>query len=147
MCDSTGGDWSVNEVLNGIMGSDVAIGIIPTGTANDLASYYRLPCNIEKACDIILKRRIHRADLILVNNRYFITAGGLGFSSEVANIVNTIKNQPFLGKNFVISPDAVNDDGIFNVCLIKNSKTRAGKLSILIKVLTGRHIYFPSVKM
>ena len=198
---AVGGDGTVNEVLNGIVGSDVAMGIIPTGTANDLASYYRLPRNIENACDIILQRRILRADLILVNNRYFITAGGLGFPSEVASIVNrfksrsragillgqilasklyifasflaifkehhqnllkvcwngssltsdtlslTINNQPFLGKNFVISPDAVNDDGIFDVCLIENSKTRAGILSILIKVLVGKHIYSSSVKM
>ena len=198
---AVGGDGTVNEVLNGIVGSPIALGIIPTGTANDLATYYRLPRNIEKACDIILKRQIHRADLILVNNRYFITAGGLGFPSDVASIATSIKsrsaagrlfgrilssklyiiasllavfkaknqnllkvrwngsslisdalsltvnNQPFLGKNFVISPEAVNDDGIFDVCLIKNSKTRVGILSILIKVLAGSHIYSSSVKM
>ncbi len=198
---AVGGDGTANEVLNGIVGSPIALGIIPTGTANDLATYYRMPRNIEKACDIILKHNIHCADLILVNNRYFITAGGLGFPSDVANIATSIKsrstvgrlfgrilssklyiiasllaifkaknqnllkirwngsslisdalsltvnNQPFLGKNFVISPEAVNDDGIFDVCLIKNSKTRVGILSILIKVLAGSHIYSSSVKM
>src|SRR6266513_2060535 len=32
-----GGDGTVNEVLNGITGADVALGIIPLGTANDFA--------------------------------------------------------------------------------------------------------------
>lgn len=198
---AVGGDGTVNEVLNGLVGTPVALGIIPTGTANDLATHYRLPRNIEKSSDIILRHRIHRTDLIQVNNRYFITAGGLGFPSEVASIATSIKsqskagrilgqilssklyviasllailkakhqnflkvrwngsaitsdvfsltinNQPFLGKDFVITPDAVDDDGIFDVCLIKNSKTRAGKVSILMKVLSGTHIHSSSVKM
>ena len=198
---AVGGDGTVNEVLNGLVGTPVALGIIPTGTANDLATHYRLPRDIEKSCDIILQHRIHRADIIQVNNRYFITAGGLGFPSEVARIATSIKsqsragrlfgqilssklyvfasllailkrkhqnllkvrwngstiasdifsltinNQPFLGKNFVITPEAVDDDGIFDVCLIKNSKTRAGKVSILMKVLSGTHIHSSSVKM
>ena len=93
-----GGDGTVNEVINGLVGSDIVMGIIPTGTANDLASYYRLPHNIEKACDIVLQRRIHRADLISVNNRYFITAGGLGFPSEVARIAASIKSRNRTGR-------------------------------------------------
>jgi len=198
---AVGGDGTINEVLNGIAKTDIALGIIPSGTANDLATYYRLPTRIEKAIDIILKQRIHRADLIRVNNKYYITAGAIGFPSEVAKIATSIKsrstagrilgkilssklyllssllaifkskhqnllkirwkgnafvsdvlsltinNQPFLGKDFVISPDAVDDDGIFDVCLIENSKTRIGIISILIKVLTGRHPSSPSVKM
>lgn len=198
---AVGGDGTIHEVLNGIVGSTVVLGIIPRGTANDLASYYSLPGNVEKACEIILQRRVHCADVIQVNNRYFITAGGMGFPSDVAIIANTIKsrnragrflrnilasklyilaslwailkakhqnflkvrwngtssslntlsltinNQPFLGKNFLISPGATNDDGKLDVCWIKNSKTRVGILSILLRVLSGRHGDSPAVKM
>ncbi len=198
---AVGGDGTINEVLNGIVNTDIALGIIPSGTANDLATYYCLPTKIEKAIDVILKQRIHRADLIRVNSKYYITSGAIGFPSEVAKIATSIKsqrtagrilwkilssklyflasllaifkskhqnllkircngsvftsdalsltinNQPFIGKDFVISPDAVDDDGIFDVCLIGNSKTRTGIISILIKVLTGRHTSSPLFKM
>ena len=56
-------------------------------------------------------------------------------------------NQPFLGRNFLMAPAAVNNDGLFDVCLIKNIKNRLGILLIIIKVLAGRHIYSSSIKM
>ena len=198
---AVGGDGTVNEVLNGIVGTDVVLGIIPTGTANDLASLYHIQTNVAKACDIILERRLHRADVIGVNGWYYLTTGGVGLPCEVASIANTIKrsgmigkrltqilgsklyilavlcalvkkntrrnlltlpwngcsirvdalsfmmnNQSFLGKKFLMSPGAVNDDGMFDICLIENSKSRVQILSLLIQVRTGRHIYSPSVK-
>jgi diacylglycerol kinase (ATP) len=196
-----GGDGTVNEVLNGMVGSDAALGIIPTGTANDLASYFCLPGKMEALCDVILRRYVHLTDLIRVNNRYYITAGGVGFPGTVAGIANAIKsrskpgkllaallshklyilavlwailgsdyhnrirvsrygkmvycdalslmiqNQPFLGNNFLMAPGAVNDDGMFDVCLIANAHSRLYIFSILLKVLTGRHLHSPRVMM
>ena len=198
---AVGGDGTVNEVLNGMVGTDVVLGIIPTGTANDLASYFCLPRNIEAACDVILRRHVHQTDLIRVNKRYYITAGGVGFPSLVAGIANEMKsrsrtgrflskllstklyilavliailrsnyhhlikisqnghminydvlslminNQPFLGKNFLMAPGAINDDGMFDVCLIVNANSRLYTLWLLLKVLTGRHIHSPLVRI
>jgi diacylglycerol kinase family enzyme len=56
-----------------------------------------------------------------------------------------INNQPFLGKKFQMAPGAINNDGLLDICLIKNSKTRAQILFILSKVLNGSHIHSPSV--
>ena len=44
-----------------------------------------------------------------------------------------------------MSPGAVNNDGRFDVCLIGNPRNRLQVLSILLKVLTGKHIYSSSV--
>jgi diacylglycerol kinase (ATP) len=95
---AVGGDGTVSEVLNGIVGSDVALGIIPTGTANDLASLYDLPTDIESACDVIRKRHVTQIDLISVNDQYYVTAGGVGFPCEVANLANTIKRYGRIGQ-------------------------------------------------
>jgi diacylglycerol kinase (ATP) len=192
---AVGGDGTINEVLNGIVNRNVVLGIIPMGTANDLASLYQISSNIESACNVILERHIHQSDLISVNGRYFVTAGGLGLPADVTVKANTIKqnntvgklmlkllgskiyvlvvllvllqnqkgrqyvqvhtngyshvmdtlslmvgNQPFLGKNFLMTPEAKNDDGLFDICWIKNSKTRMEVFSILLKVLTGKHV-------
>jgi diacylglycerol kinase (ATP) len=196
-----GGDGTVNEVLNGIVGTDLALGIIPTGTANDLACLYHIPSDVARACDAILEQCLVLADVICVNQRYYITAGGMGLPCEVVRLANRIKlsgvvgkllgqilgsriyvfaalfalakknkrghfvdvrwdgrslsidslalmvdNQPFLGRNFLMSPEAVNNDGLFDVCLIENSKSRVQILSILMKVLTGSHVNSASVR-
>lgn len=197
-----GGDGTVNEVVNGIVGSSIAVGIIPTGTANDLASLYRIPNDLVKACKIIREGHVTEIDAINVNGWYYVTAGGMGFPCEVAGIANKVKrsgtagkllarllgskvyalamlgalpnknarqhslsidncdtgaetvdvfallvaNQPFLGRNFIISPGAVNNDGQFDVCLIKNTRSRTNIMSIVEKTFTGKHIHAPFVK-
>jgi YegS/Rv2252/BmrU family lipid kinase len=198
---AVGGDGTIREVVNGVLGSRVAIGIIPAGTANDLAAYYHLPGEIDKAGDIILARKVRPADAIQVNGEYYITAGGLGLPSEVAHMANwiksrggfgrflgrflssqlymvialwmvlvksrrrnsvvvrsngrivamdilslTINNQPFLGKNFLVSPGAANDDGQLDVCLIQKPKGRLRTLMVVLKALSGKHVDLPCVR-
>ena len=197
---AVGGDGTINEVLNGIIGSDMVLGIIPTGTANDLAELYGIPKDPQKACEVILKQHLCNADIIEVNDHYYITAGGLGFPSDIIRISNWMKhrnitgkllsqllgskiyilavvyalikkkrgknflkvnwngssiysdslslmlnNQPFLGKNLLMSPGAVNNDGRFDVCLIGNSRSRFQILSILLKVIFGKHVSSSSI--
>lgn len=45
-----------------------------------------------------------------------------------------------------MSPGAVNNDGILDICLIENSNTLTKTLSVILKVLVGKHIYSPRVK-
>jgi YegS/Rv2252/BmrU family lipid kinase len=197
---AVGGDGTINEVLNGIACTDVTLGIIPTGTANDLASYYGIPKDPAKACEIILQQHLQSVDVIEVNDHYYVTAGGLGFPSDVIRITNWMKhrnimgkllsqllgskiyilaviyalmkkkrgknflkaswngsfvcadslslmlnNQPFLGKHLLMSPKALNSDGRFDVCLIGNSRSRFQILSILLKVIFGKHVHSSSV--
>jgi len=196
-----GGDGTVNEVLNGIAGTNIKLGIIPTGTANDLATLYHIPTDVAGACDVILENNLSCLDLICVNGRYYVTSGGIGLPGEVVRIANKIKlkslvgrfvgqflgsriyllavlcallkkskqghlmdiqwedcslnmdplafmvdNQPFLGRDFLISPGAINNDGLLDICLIKNSKSRIQTFTLLFKVRKGSHIHLPSVR-
>jgi YegS/Rv2252/BmrU family lipid kinase len=88
-----GGDGTVHEVLNGLVGSSVRLAIIPTGTANDLASYFGLPGDIEKACRVVQGGIAQPTDVIQVNDRFYITAGGVGFPSDVAGVASLIKRK------------------------------------------------------
>jgi YegS/Rv2252/BmrU family lipid kinase len=93
-----GGDGTFHEVVNGIIGSSVLLAIVPAGTANDLASYLSFPNDVARACDAIRQGVVRPTDIIQVNERYFITAGGIGFPSEVAALANAIKSKTRIGR-------------------------------------------------
>lgn len=86
-----GGDGTINEVLNGIVGSDITLAIIPSGTANDLASYYHIPRDIKTALDIIRAGKIRSVNALKVNHRYYLTIGGTGLAAEVVELANRLR--------------------------------------------------------
>lgn len=86
-----GGDGTINAVVNQLAGSDVSLGIIPAGTANDLATHLGIPKDVGKACAIIRRGTVREMDLVEINGRYFITAGGMGVVSDTAVGVNKLK--------------------------------------------------------
>lgn len=95
----SGGDGTINTVVN-IMASrgiDLPLGIFPFGTANDLASYLKIPKDVRKCCNIITEGKIRRVDIGKVNDRYFINVCSAGLLSDISYKTDTnMKNA--LGK-------------------------------------------------
>ncbi len=81
---AVGGDGTVNEVAGGLAGSGVTMGIIPMGSGNGLARELKIPLNIKKAIEIIIKGKDKPVDIWQMNNRSFLCAAGLGFDAAVA---------------------------------------------------------------
>jgi lipid kinase YegS len=75
-----GGDGTVNEVVNGLTGSTVPLGIIPVGTANDFARQAGIPPDADHAMDVILQRKPVCIDTGEMNGRRFlnVSTGGIG---------------------------------------------------------------------
>lgn len=79
---AAGGDGTVNEVVNGLAGSDTKLGIIPLGTENVLANGLGIPLDSDKAFDVILDGKSRRFDLGKANGRYFILMAGVGLDAK-----------------------------------------------------------------
>src|SRR4249919_1006730 len=77
---AAGGDGTVNEVVNGLDGYDVPLGIVPLGTANDFARQVGIPADADHAMDVILQRKPRRLDTASLNGRRFlnVSTGGVG---------------------------------------------------------------------
>ena len=75
-----GGDGTVNEVVNGLSGSDIPLGIVPVGTANDFARQVGIPTDTDHAMDVILQRKPVRIDTAQLDGRRFlnVSSGGIG---------------------------------------------------------------------
>jgi hypothetical protein len=77
-----GGDGTVNEVVNGLSGFDVPLGIIPLGTANDFARQAGIPSDPDHAMDVILRRKPVRIDSAELNGRRFVNVSTAGIGAE-----------------------------------------------------------------
>lgn len=91
---AVGGDGTVNEVINALANTEVILGIVPTGGANDLARELGLPRQPGKAWQVALKGAIRRLDLIQVQDRFLATGGGLGIGSQIVQRVNAWRRRP-----------------------------------------------------
>jgi diacylglycerol kinase (ATP) len=75
-----GGDGTLNEVVNGLDGRDIPLGVVPLGTANDFARQTGIPEDADHAMDVILRRKPVRIDTASMNGRRFlnVSTGGVG---------------------------------------------------------------------
>lgn len=92
----SGGDGTVNLVVNGLMnrGLSIPLGIIPSGTANDFASFLNIKKDdLEACCRTIIETQPKKIDIGMVNGRYFINVCGGGLLTNVSqNIDIDFKN-------------------------------------------------------
>jgi diacylglycerol kinase (ATP) len=81
---AAGGDGTVNEVVNGLAGSDVTFGILPVGTMNVFATELGIPQNdLAKAWKIIEAGQARQVDLPRAGDEYFVQLAGAGLDAEV----------------------------------------------------------------
>jgi diacylglycerol kinase (ATP) len=78
-----GGDGTLNAAVDGLVEAQLPLGILPLGTANDLARTLKLPADLPSACKIIADGYTKRIDLGLVNGKYFFNVASLGLSVEI----------------------------------------------------------------
>ena len=89
---SVGGDGTLNEIITGIRGYDVNLGIIPTGSGNDFARSLNLHKNPLLILKNLLNYRPKKIDLISVNgNSIGINVIGTGIDSEVVRVLKGSK--------------------------------------------------------
>lgn len=80
-----GGDGTINEAMQGLALSNIALGVIPLGSGNGLAREVGMPLdNFEAACNTILTARAVRCDLGKANGEYFINLAGIGIEADIA---------------------------------------------------------------
>lgn len=94
-----GGDGTVLEVLNGILGTAAALGIVPAGTGNDYAREAGIPFKPLAAARFAMtgpELATDVGEVTLAKRRtYFLNVAGAGFDAEVARAVNRFPK--FLG--------------------------------------------------
>jgi len=92
---AAGGDGTIHEVANGLIGGNCTLGVIPLGTGNDFVKMLNLPLTIEDAISVIKKENVISIDAGKANDEYFINGMGIGFDADV--VVESQKIQRLKG--------------------------------------------------
>ncbi len=92
-----GGDGTVNEAANGLLGSSTPLCCLPGGSANVFGKMLGIPGDLVEATEHVLAMaddwRVHSVDLGVVNGRCFTFASGLGVD---ASVVEHVDSKPHL---------------------------------------------------
>src|SRR5215469_11803618 len=84
---AAGGDGTINEIIQGLAGSETALGVLPGGTVNVWARELGIPLDNAGARAVLVNGQARRIDLGCVNGRYFLLMVGIGLDGEVAQAV------------------------------------------------------------
>lgn len=79
---AVGGDDTVNEVINGVHQDNVAVGIIPIGTTNRIATQLGI-VTWPQACEALAARRLTPYSLIAAGQKFFLSTLTLGFETDL----------------------------------------------------------------
>jgi diacylglycerol kinase (ATP) len=79
-----GGDGTLNTAAPALVRTGLPLGILPAGTANDLARTLGLTGTIEAAADVIAAGQTRDIDLGIVNGHYFFNVASIGLSADLA---------------------------------------------------------------
>ncbi len=89
-----GGDGTINEVVNGMVHSEVPLGILPGGTANVLATELGIGKTMEQAAEALAGCVARRVALGLIStcsagaSRHFLMMAGVGLDAEIIYDLN-----------------------------------------------------------
>ena len=134
-----GGDGTLNAVVNTLVEFQLPLGILPMGTANDLARTLKLPNTIPEACQVISQGHQQAIDLGCVNGQYFFNVASLGLSVDItAKLTKGVKRRWGVLAYAVTAIKALSQTRLFHATITQNGISQRVK-TLQIAVGNGRY--------
>lgn len=83
-----GGDGTFNVAAEALVETGLPLGILPLGTANDLARTLKIPLTLPDACAVIAQGHRQTIDLGRVNGKYFFNVASCGLSIRITQALS-----------------------------------------------------------
>ena len=155
---AAGGDGTINEVVNGLAGSEVVLGVLPVGTMNVFAAELGLPGDLDRAWQVILAGKTRKIDLARANDQYFVQLAGVGLDAQalqetsweskrsygpLSYLVSAAQIAARVPPRLLVEAEGVEREGSFvlvgngryygtRLAFFKDAKIDDGKLDVLI---------------
>ena len=90
-----GGDGTLNAAALGLHDTQLPLGVLPLGTANDFARTLGIPPDLAAAARVIVERPPRPVDLGDVNGHPFLNVASIGFSADLARALTARAKKRF----------------------------------------------------
>lgn len=143
---AAGGDGTINEVVNGLVGSQTMLATLPLGTMNVWARELGLPLQPRAAAQTMLAWSPRTIDLGRAGDRYFLLMAGIGFDAAITANVRPDEKRRFGALAYVVR-------GIKEVMRIRGTRARIlldgrpSKARVLMIVVGNSQLYGGLVKI
>jgi len=98
---AVGGDGTINEVAQGLIGSNSALAVIPRGSGNGFANYFKIPHNPVGALNIINRAKSKCIDVGKLNGKLFLSVAGLGFDARVSTAFDAFSKRGLMSYMYI----------------------------------------------
>lgn len=171
---AAGGDGTLNEVVNGLVGSKTILGVLPAGTMNVFAREMGISCDsLDQALLTIERGFVQEVDLFSANGAPFVQMAGVGFDALVIEETSW-ESKKFLGplayllaavkvlgekppKLEVICPDGRREEGVAVLAgngslyggpfkIFRNASNHDSKLDVIIYKEAGYRLVLDSLR-
>jgi diacylglycerol kinase (ATP) len=134
-----GGDGTLNAAAPALLESSLPFGILPLGTANDLARSLGIPPEPEDAARMILRGQLRRIDLGEVNGHLFFNVASIGFSAQLARELGADAKKRWGKLGYALAAlRLLRRTRPFTAWITHNGETRRVR-TIQVSVGNGRH--------
>lgn len=144
---AAGGDGTISEVLDGLKGSGIPLGVIPFGTFNVFALETGIPLSTQAACELIKNGTSRKIHMGTANGRGFALMASVGFDAEVIYRLSTLyRRNPGKTMYFVevLRGLMAKESGAMTVTLDDNVQHRCyGVLASNTKSFGGKILFCP----
>lgn len=126
-----GGDGTLNAVATGLIGTRVAMGVVPMGSGNGYARSLGLPQKAEEALRAAFTGTPRPMDVGYLNDRPFLGTAGVGFDARVADRFDRTKRRGMIGYLQIILEE-IAAAGTTHVRVTANGRTTEADLLMLV---------------
>ena len=128
---AAGGDGTINDVVNGLAGSDAALGILPVGTMNVFAAELGLPSDLDEAWEIIAAGHTRIIDLAQANDHMFVQLAGIGFDAQVVEATSWNWKRSFGPLSYLVAAAQIAAQKPPKIMVESNGVTREGSFVLI----------------
>ena len=140
---SCGGDGTLNEVINGVIGfKNAEVTVFPCGSGNDYIKYYGTAENFSDITELV-KANSHKVDVLKIGDRYAINAVHFGLDSYVLKTMIKVRRNVILGKKRAYTTGVVAGflGGMKTNCSLKaDGKKLGGDKMLLCTLANGKYV-------
>lgn len=134
-----GGDGTLNAAAAGLYDTQLPLGVLPLGTANDFARTLAIPADLAAAARLILDGAPRPIDLGDVNGHPFLNVASIGFSADLARALTQEAKRRFGVLGYAIVAARLLMQSRLFTAFIEHDGTVETVKTLQVSVGNGRH--------